>query len=84
MQVAARGLALAADNGLAHEQGGMSTGTMMGGGSMMGGNVSGMMGGGMMSGMTAADIGAMPADAAFAMASQVCSACHTRFRAEDE
>ena len=91
MQVAARGLALAADNGLAHEQGGMSTGTMMGGGSMMGGNGrammgsgSGMMGGGMMSGMTAADIGAMPADAAFAMASQVCSACHTRCRAEDD
>ncbi|GAA5064907.1 cytochrome c [Roseibacterium beibuensis] len=83
MQVAARGLAMAADNGLAHEQGGMSAGAMMGGG-MTGGNGSTMMGGGMAGGMTATDIGAMPADAAFAMTSQVCLACHTRFRAEDE
>ncbi|PWR02420.1 cytochrome C [Meridianimarinicoccus roseus] len=91
LEVAARGLATAADNGLAHEQGGMSTGTMMGGSSMMGGpgnammgSGNGMMGGGMPDAMTAEDIGAMPADAAFAMTSQVCSACHTRFRAEDE
>ncbi|ASP23434.1 cytochrome c-556 (plasmid) [Antarctobacter heliothermus] len=76
----ARGLELAAANGLG-KHGGMGAGAMMGGSSMMGGGS--MMGGtdGMMS---AEDIGAMPADAAFNMTTQVCSACHARFRAEDD
>jgi cytochrome c556 len=44
-----------------------------------------MMGGGMMQGaMTADDIAGMPVDGAFAMVSQVCSACHTKFRAESK
>ena len=40
------------------------------------------MGGGGM--MDAAAIAEMPADAAFAMTTQVCSACHERFRAEED
>lgn len=77
--VAARGLELAAGNG----RHGGPVGGMMGGGGMMG---AGMMGGqtapGM--GMSAEDIGRMPADAGFAMTTQVCAACHDRFRAEDD
>ena len=77
--VAARGLDLAAGNG----RHGGPVGGMMGGGGMMG---AGMMGGqtapGM--GMSAEHIGQMPADAAFAMTTQVCAACHDRFRAEDD
>lgn len=73
----AEGLALAAGNGMAAGSEQMSADSMMGGDDMMGGD---MMGGEAM--MTAADIGAMPADAAFAMVSQVCSTCHTRFRKE--
>ena len=48
----------------------------------------GMMGGGMMGGgapmMSAEHIGQMPAGMAFAMVSQACTACHTRFRAEEK
>jgi len=83
------GLERAADNGL----GGMSGNTsmdgasMMGGGSMMGGDTT-MMGGSTMMGrgdmMDAAAIAEMPADAAFAMTTQVCSACHERFRSEED
>lgn len=84
LDVYADGLEQAADNGLAAEiGGGMSADTMMGSGAMMGGSTHMMGGAAMPSMMTAADIGAMPADAAFAMTTQVCSACHTRFRAED-
>ena len=76
------GLERAADNGLGGMGGNTSTGgtSMMGGGSMMGGST--MMGGGGM--MDAAAIAEMPADAAFAMTTQVCSACHERFRAEED
>ncbi|WP_212524722.1 cytochrome c [Actibacterium sp. MT2.3-13A] len=76
--VAARGLELAAGNGL----GGGSAGGMMGAGMMGGGMMGGQTAPGM--GMRAEDIGLMPADAAFAMTTQVCSACHDRFRAEDD
>ena len=61
---------------------------MMGGGMM--GDQSDMMGGGMMmgngdfpQGMTAKQIGQMPADGAFMMLTQTCSACHDRYRKED-
>ncbi|SFQ02273.1 c-type cytochrome [Tranquillimonas alkanivorans] len=62
---------------------------MMGGSSMMGGSDTMMGGGSAMGGapgqgMTAEQIGAMPASAAFEMTSRVCSTCHTRFRAEDD
>lgn len=88
--VMADGLSRAADNGLHGAGGMMDSGTMMGSGSMMGGGS--MMGnGGMMMGsadgfmrMTAAQIGQMPADSAFAMATQVCAACHDRFRRDDD
>jgi cytochrome c556 len=52
---------------------------MMGGNSMMG-TETGVMRGAMISD----DIAAMPVDGAFAMVSQVCSACHTQFRAESK
>lgn len=86
LALTAQGLGLAAENGL-HGAGGMMGGTT----GMMGGNTSGMMGSGsgMMGGtmpmagtMTAEQIGQMPADGAFAMMTQTCSACHDRFRME--
>ena len=94
LEVHAEGLEGAAGNGLAGG-GNMGTGSMMGGssgmgsGSMMGGSSmmgsgSGMMGDAATGMMSAEDIAQMPADAAFNMASQVCSACHSRFRAEDD
>ncbi len=84
----AEGLEGAAGNGLAGAGGSMDAGAMMGGSSGMGSGS--MMGGSTMMGtdasgmMRAADIAAMPADAAFNMTTQVCSACHSRFRAEDD
>ncbi len=84
LEVFAEGLEAAADNGV----GGMpAQGNMMGNSTMMGGQ--GMMAsGGMMGGqapmMTAEQLGQMPADMAFAMVSQSCTACHSRFRAEDK
>jgi len=89
LETAAEGLAMAADNGLHGD------GHMMGGQSgMMGGNMmgdsSGMMGGGMMmgdnaipQGISAEHIGQMPADGAFMMVTQTCSACHDRYRQQD-
>ena len=83
------GLERAAGNGLGGMNGNASMGgaTMMGDGSMMGSG-NGMMGGSTMMGgggmMDAAAIAEMPADAAFAMTTQVCSACHERFRAEED
>ena len=82
------GLALAAENGLMHGGGGL-TSSMMGGESMMGGQS--MMGGGSMMGNSATsefrnygpeEFSEMPADGVFMMVSQTCSACHTKFRAE--
>lgn len=72
--IVSEGLAGAADNGL------------MGGGSGMMGSGSGMMGGSGAMGraMTAAQISEMPVDGAFTMLTQVCSACHTQFRAESK
>jgi len=95
LETAARGLALASGNGLHGDghmmsgQSGMMGGNMMGDSSgMMGG---GMMGGGMMmgdgampQGMTADQIGQMPADGAFMMVTQTCSACHDRYRQDDD
>ncbi len=77
------GLERAADNGLGGMGGNTSTdgASMMGGGSMMGSDTTMMGGGGM---MDAAAIAEMPAAAAFAMTTQVCSACHERFRAEED
>jgi len=78
------GLALAAENGLASSEGGMAdAGAMMGGDAMMGsGDMMG--GGGMMADATMGreELAEMPADAVFAMVSDTCSSCHTRFRTE--
>ena len=82
LEVQARGLALAAANA-SGEGGGMMTSGMTGG-------MTDGMTGGMVGGMDAAPakmdveaLGAMPADAVFAMIGQTCSTCHTRFRAKD-
>ena len=77
------GLERAADNGLGGMGGdtSMDGASMMGGGSMMGGDTT-MMGGSTM--MDAAAIAEIPADAAFTMTTQVCSACHERLRAEED
>ena len=92
LQVAASGLALAAGNGLhgdghmMNDQSGMmgaGSGMMSGGAGMMGGGM--MMGnGGLPSGMTAEQISQMPADGAFMMLTQTCSACHDRYRKDDD
>lgn len=86
LALTARGLGLAAKNGLHGATGmmGGTTGRMGGNTSGMMGNASGMMGRTMpMAGtMTAEQIGQMPADRAFAMMTQTCSACHDRFRME--
>lgn len=87
LEAYAEGLGRASENA----PGGMPTasGNMMGGASMMGGS-GGMMGGaGMMGGnaasmMDADQLAEMPAESVFTMMSQSCSACHTRFRAEED
>lgn len=88
LKTAAEGLKLSAGNGLATAQSNDS-GSMMGGttGGMMGGGAASMMGGGMMGSnqvMTGEMFANMPADAAFTMVAQTCSACHQKFRKEDE
>lgn len=91
LETTALGLAIAADNGL-HGAGHMmgSGSSMMGSGTgHMMGDGSGMMGGSMMGGaapaqmMTTDHIGQMPADGAFTMMTQTCSACHDQFRKDD-
>ena len=94
LEMAANGLAMAAGNGLhgdGHmmgDQSGMMGGQsgMMGGSSSMMGGSSGMMmgNGGFPNGMTAEHIGQMPADGAFVMLTQTCSACHDRYRKDDD
>ncbi len=82
LETLAKGMALAAGNGL------MATG-QAGAGSMMGMGTGNMAGGAMMGGqgqmmadMSLEALAAMPADAVFNMVGQTCSACHTRFRVE--
>lgn len=80
LKSAAEGLKLSAGNGLAAAQGN-------GSGSMMGGGSAPAMGGGMMGSeqpMTTETFADMPADRAFAMVAQTCSACHQKFRKEDK
>ena len=76
-----KGLAQAAENGLAEsgsEEGAstdmMGTSGMMGTGGMMGQTMNGMI--------DIEMLAQMPADAVFAKVGQACSACHTKFRAE--
>lgn len=83
--VMAEGLSRAAGNGLHGTGGMMNNGSMMGGSTMMGGSSGMMMGnaGGVMR-LTAEQVAQMPADGAFAMTTQVCAACHDRFRRDDD
>lgn len=83
----AEGMKLSAENGLATTQG-MQGGSMMGGtdGGMMGADTTSPMGGGMMGStdmMTLEMFAGMPADMAFTAVAQTCSACHQKFRAEE-
>lgn len=90
LETAAQGLALASGNGLhgaghmMSGQSGMMGGNMMGDGSGMMGNGMMMSDGAMPQGMTAEQIGQMPADGAFMMVTQTCSACHDRYRQDDD
>ena len=85
LELAAKGLERAAGNGLTVD------GHMMDSQSGMMGGQSGMMGGGMImggdgfpDGMTPERMGRMPVDRAFMMVTQTCSACHDRYRQEDD
>lgn len=96
LRTSAEGMKLAADNGLAGpgdmpgsgmmgtDQGMMGTGqTMMGGGQGMMGTGQGMMGGTPGQMMTTEMLAEMPVNAGFIAVTQSCSACHQKFRAED-
>ena len=73
----ADGLGLAAENGLADPNGDVAdTSAMMGSTAMMGGGTD------MAETMDAEDFEEMAADDVFAMISDTCSDCHTRFRSE--
>lgn len=89
LRTSAEGMKLAADNGLAG-QGEMPGGGMMGTGQgMMGGNQpmmgagQSMMGGAPTQMMTTEMLAEMPVNAGFMAVTQTCSACHQKFRAED-
>ncbi len=74
-----QGLALAADNGLMMAGGASpDSATMMGGSSTMMGASAPMMAGT----MGREELSEMSANGVFTMLSQICSACHTKFRAE--
>ena len=80
LETYAEGLEAAAGNGLMHGDGTPGAGTMMGSGN-------GMMSGGMMGAVGTPDadaLAAMPADGVFAMMTQTCSACHTKFRVDKD
>lgn len=96
LRTSAEGMKLAADNGLAGQgempgggmmgagQGMMGTGqTMMGGNQPMMGAGQGMMGGAPTQMMTTEMLAEMPVNAGFMAVTQTCSACHQKFRAED-
>lgn len=73
------GLALAAGNGLMMPtETANDSSSMMGGGSTMMGGTAPMMA----DAMGLEEISEMPTDGVFAMVSQTCSSCHTKFRAE--
>ena len=96
LRSSAEGMKLAADNGLAGpgempgsgmmgtDQGMMGTGqNMMGGGQGMMGTGQGMMGGMPGQMMTTEMLAEMPVNAGFMAVTQTCSACHQKFRAEE-
>ncbi len=96
LRTSAEGMKLAADNGLAGPgempgggmmgsgQGMMGTGqTMMGGNQTMMGTGQGMMGGAPAQMMSTEMLAEMPVNAGFMAVTQTCSACHQKFRAEE-
>ena len=85
LELRAEGLKLSADVGLAASQADQAA-SMMGGG-MMGSDQAPAMGGGMSGSgdmMTVDMFATMPTDTAFAAVAQTCSACHQKFRAEED
>lgn len=82
LRTSAEGMKLAAGNGLAGP-GGMPGGNMMGSGQAMMGGSQPMMGGSATQIMTTGMLAEMPVNAAFMAVTQTCSACHQKFRAED-
>ena len=82
LRTSAEGMKQAADNGLAGP-GGMPGGGMMGGNQGMMGAGQGMMGGAPGQMMTADMLAEMPVNAGFMAVTQTCSACHQKFRAEE-
>lgn len=86
LELRAEGFKLSADVGLAASQADQGA-SMMGGSGMMGSAETPSMGGGMTETndiMTVDMFATMPTDIAFAAVAQSCSACHQKFRAEDE
>lgn len=89
LRTSAEGMKLAANNGLAGPGdmpggGMMGTGqTMMGGGQGMMGTGQGMMRSAPGQMMTTEMLAEMPVNAGFMAVTQTCSACHQKFRAED-
>ncbi|WP_120505446.1 c-type cytochrome [Sulfitobacter mediterraneus] len=89
LRTSAEGMKLAADNGLAGPgdmPGGGMMGTdkgMMGTGQNMMGGGQGMMGGTPGQMMTTDMLAEMPVNAGFMAVTQTCSACHQKFRAEE-
>lgn len=86
LELRAEGFKLSADVGLAASQADQGA-SMMGGGGMMGSTETPSMGSGAMGSseiMTVDMFATMPTDTAFAAVAQSCSACHQKFRAEDE
>lgn len=81
-RASAEDMKLAADNGLAG-QGDMPGGGMMGDGQGMMGTGQTMMGGAPTQMMTTEMLAEMPVNAGFMAVTQTCSACHQKFRAED-
>ncbi|MBT8455113.1 MAG: cytochrome c [Alphaproteobacteria bacterium] len=82
LRTSAEGMKLAADNGLAGP-GDMPGSGMMGTDQGMMGTGQGMMGGTPGQMMTTEMLAEMPVNAGFMAVTQTCSACHQKFRAED-
>jgi len=82
LRSSADGMKRAADNGLAGP-GDMPGGGMMGSGQGMMGTAQGMMGGAPAQMMSTETLAQMPVNAGFMAVTRTCSACHQKFRAED-
>ena len=91
LELYAEALDLAAGNGIgdvaadAASMMGADTSTMMGAdtSTMMGEDTSGMMGGSEVAALSLEELSSLPVNTLFAKTAQVCSACHSKFRADE-